>query len=245
MINLKIPLDSKMNQKYKILIVDDDPRLRYLLEHLLRDRGFLVESVANGEQLTHKIAHSYYDLLILDWLLPGEDGLSICQRLTSTENSPLIIMLTAKNSTNDCLLSLNSGADDYITKPFIPDELIARIDALLRRNLQKNISLPDKNSAFFNFGPFILDIHQRCLFKNSHKINLSPTEFSLLRVLAQNAGKAVSRDQLSFFLKGQDSHTDTRFIDIQVCRLRQLMEENPSSPTYLQTIRNIGYLLNE
>jgi two-component system phosphate regulon response regulator OmpR len=232
-----------MNKNYKILVVDDDPRLRYLIENLLRDRGFLVDGVADGKQLFDKIKYSHYDLIILDWILPGEDGLTICKRLNSEDNSPLVIMLTAKDSKSDCLSSFGSGADDYITKPFDPDELVARIIALLRRRLYQNPSLPDKNSLLFNFGPYSLDIAQRCLFKGSDKINLRPTEFSILRVLAQNAGTAVSREQLSFLIKGQDLHPDDRSIDIQICRIRRLLQESRSSPIYLQTIRNVGYIL--
>ena len=233
----------RMNQKYKILVVDDDPRLRYLIENLLRDRGFLVDGAADGVQLFDKIKHSHYDLIILDWILPGEDGLTICKRLNSEGNSPLVIMLTAKDGKSDCLSSFSSGADDYITKPFDPDELVARIIALLRRRLYQNPSLPDKNSLLFNFGPYSLDIAQRCLFKGSDKINLGPTEFSILRVLAQNAGKAVSREQLFFLIKGHNLCPDNRSIDIQICRLRRLLQESRSSPIYLQTIRNVGYIL--
>ena len=233
-----------MNIKPKILIVDDDTRLRYLLENLLKKYGFLVDSVADGDQMNAKIKHFYYDLIILDWVLPGEDGLTICKRLTSQDNCPLVIMLTAKNNKSDCLLSFNSGADDYISKPFNPDELIARIIAVLRRqSSHKAPSLANNYYLIINFGPYCLDITQRCIFNGSAKIKLSSTEFVLLNILAKNLGKVMSREQLFFLIKGYDSHPYDRFVDIHICRLRRLLEVSPSSPEYLQTVRNIGYIL--
>ena len=227
----------------KILIVDDDPRLRSLLKYFLIEKGFEVQCVADAEQMTHNLKLSFYDLIILDWMMPGEDGLSVCNRLHEQENSPLIIMLTANGSENDAIAGLLCGADDYLAKPFNTDVLLARIGAVLRRRPRLLACLPDNTVLLFHFGSYVLDFSQRCLYKKDSRINLTSNEFALLSVLAQHVGKPLSREQLSYLIKGKDSKVDCRSVDTQIYRLRRLLENDAAHPVYLQTVRGLGYVL--
>jgi len=232
-----------MSLQAKILIVDDDPRLRSLLKYFLISKGFEVDSVANAEQMTYKLTRSFYDLIILDWMMPGEDGLAVCKRLHAAGNNPLIIMLTANGSENNTIAGLLSGADDYLAKPYNANVLLARIQAVLRRKPRISTSIPDNTAAVFYFGPYALHFSQRCLYRDDKPINLSTTEFALLNVLAHHVGKPVSREQLSYHIKGEDSPVACRFIDMHIFRLRRLLENEPAQPVYLQTVRSMGYVL--
>ncbi len=232
-----------MTLKAKILIVDDDMGLRALLKNFLTEEGFLVDCAVDVEHMTKTIKRCYFDLIILDWKMPGEDGLSACERLKADNNTPPIIMLTANGSEHDCISCFRSGADDFLSKPFNPDVLLVRINAVLRRNQRIVAKKPDVNLSSLNIGPYKLDFQQRCLYKRNNRIELTSTEFALLNVLAINAGIPLSREQLSFFLKGQDISPEGRFIDVQICRLRRLLEKNPNKPDHLQTVRGIGYVL--
>jgi two-component system phosphate regulon response regulator OmpR len=233
----------KMMPQAKILIVDDDPRLRSLLKYFLNDKGFEVDCVADAEQMTHILKRAFYDLIVLDWMMPGEDGLSVCRRLHQEENSPLILMLTANGSENDSIAGLQGGADDFLAKPFNVDVLLAHIQAILRRRPRVPVGLPDNNGLVFAFGAYVLDFTQRCLYLEDKRIDLSDGEFSLLKALAQHSGKPLSREQLSYLIKGKDSKVDCRFIDTQVYRLRLLLEKDPAKPIYLQTVRGLGYVM--
>ncbi len=233
-----------MTLQAKILIVDDDYRLRSLLKCFLSDEGFLVDCVASAEQMTENIKRSYYDLIVLDWMLPGEDGLSVCSRLTvEEENSPPIIMLTANASESHCVACLKCGADDYLAKPFNPDVLVARIHAVLRRSPRVVESLTETKPSLFHFGPFVLDFTQHCLFHKDSKLDISSGEFALLKILAESVGKSVSREQLGFLIKGQNYKPEDRFVDVQIYRLRRLVETDPVNPVYLKTVRGVGYML--
>ena len=236
-------LSDQMTLSGKILIVDDDPRLRTLLRYFLIEKGFEVECVADAEQMTQNLKRSFYDLIILDWMMPGEDGLSVCSRLHAEENCPLIIMLTANGSENDSIAGLLSGADDYLAKPFNADVLLARIQAVLRRRPRVQASSPDHTVLLFSFGPYVLDFSQRCLYKNDDRLELSSNQFALLNVLAQHAGKPLSREQLSYLIKGKDNEVDCRSVDTQIYRLRRMLENDPTKPVYLQTVRGLGYVL--
>ena len=232
-----------MTLQTKILFVDDDKSLRLLLKTFLTNEGFLVDCAVDSEDMFYKIKRGFYDLIVLDWNMPGENGLAACIRLKTDTNSPPILMLTANSSEDNCISCLKNGSDDYLSKPFNPAVLVAKINALLRSRPRIIASLPDAYSSLFHFGPFILDFNQRCLFQKDNRIDLTSNEFALLNVLAQHAGNALSREQLSFMLKGEDCAPEDRFIDVQVCRLRRLLENNPNKPTYLQTVRGVGYVL--
>ena len=163
----------------KILIVDDDLLIQSLLKRYLSDKGFAVETASDGEQMTQKLALRHFDLIVLDWMLPGEDGLSICMRLNNDDKSPPIIMLTANDSEDSRISGLEVGADDYMVKPFNPRELVARIHAVLRR--RPNVlpaAIPEINRPPMKFGPYQINFLERCLYKENHKINLTEGEFA-------------------------------------------------------------------
>ena len=230
-----------MTLQAKILIVDDDLRFGSFLKQFLINNGFVADYVTDAEQMTLKLTRSFYDLIILDWMMPGEDGLSVCKRLQAEENSPLIIMLTANGSENDSIAGLLSGADDYLAKPFNAQILLARIQAVLRRRPRVSASVPDNEVAVF--GRYQLNFAQRALYLKGKKIDLTSNEFALLTVLAKNMGKPFSREQLSYQVKGEDTQVPSRFVDMHVFRLRQLLEKDPAHPVYLQTVRGLDYVL--
>jgi two-component system phosphate regulon response regulator OmpR len=226
----------------KILVVDDDRRLRALLERYLSEQGFSVRSEANSAQMTRRLLMQPFDLIVLDWMLPDEDGLSICRRLSADKNSPPIIMLTAKGGEDDRISGFECGADDYLPKPFNPRELAARINAVLRRCPRVAAAAPHDNPATVCFGTFILNFTERCLYREQQLIRLSSGEFDLLKVLTQHAGSPLSRERLAHLLHGRDHAHDNRSIDIQISRLRRLLEDDPRHPRYLKTVWGLGYL---
>ena len=228
----------------KTLIVDDDLRFGAYLKQFLVNNNFSVDYVGDAEQMNKKLALHFYDLIILDWMMPGEDGLSVCKRLHTQKNSPPIIMLTANGTEKDSIDGLINGADDYLAKPFRGQVLLARIQVVLRRRPRVLASVPDSDEAFY-FGPYQLNFAQRCCFLDDKRIDLTSNEFALLNILAKNKGTPVSRERLSFHIKGKENKLDCRFIDMHIFRLRQLLEKDPSHPVYLQTVRGLGYLLNQ
>jgi two-component system phosphate regulon response regulator OmpR len=227
----------------KILVVDDDRRLSLLLERYLREQGFIVQAVADGEQMDRRLARQPFDLVVLDWKMAGEDGLSICRRLSADPDSPYIIMLTANGDDMDRIAGLEAGADDYLSKPFNPRELAARIHAVLRRRSRSLAAAPDTTRKPLHFGPFVLDWAERRLYREYVPIDLTCGEFALLKVLAEHAGEPLSRERLAHLIDGRDHVPTTRAIDIQISRLRRLLEDDPAHPRYLQTIWGFGYVL--
>ena len=228
----------------KILIVDDDRHIQSLLKRYLCNQGFVAETADDGEQMTQKLGRSHFDLIVLDWMLPGEDGLSICMRLSNDDKNPPIIMLTANGTDESRISGLEVGADDYMAKPFNPRELVARIHAVLRRCPKAlAVAIPEINRPQMIFGPFQINFSERCLYKNNHKINLTNSEFVLLKVLADYAGTPLSRERLAYLIDGRLIDPLNRSIDIQISRLRRLLQSNPAEPCYLQTVRNLGYML--
>ncbi len=230
-------------QQAKILIVDDDRQIRTLLERYLSQQGFVVSAVGDGQEMTRKLERDPIDLIVLDWMLPGEQGLAICQRLSSDKNNPPIIMLTANGSADSRISGLEGGADDYLPKPFEPRELVARIHAVLRRRPRVAAAIPIANSSLLYFGPYRLDSAQRCLYREDAQIALTGNEFALLNVLAQHAGTPLSRDRIAYLINGRNHGYDDRSLDVQISRLRRLVEDNPARPRYLQTIRGLGYMM--
>ena len=230
-------------QQAKILIVDDDRQIRTLLERYLSQQGFVVSAVGDGQEMTRKLERDPIDLIVLDWMLPGEQGLAICQRLSSDKNNPPIIMLTANGSADSRISGLEGGADDYLPKPFEPRELVARIHAVLRRRPRVAAAIPIANSSSLYFGPYRLDSAQRCLYREDAQIALTGNEFALLNVLAQHAGTPLSRDRIAYLINGRNHGYDDRSLDVQISRLRRLVEDNPARPRYLQTIRGLGYMM--
>jgi two-component system phosphate regulon response regulator OmpR len=229
--------------KVKILVVDDDLRLRDLLRRYLGEQGFQV-SVAEDAQAMNKLwIRERYDLLVLDLMLPGEDGLSICRRLRGGNDTTPIIMLTAKGEEIDRIVGLEMGADDYLPKPFNPRELVARIHAVLRRRQPENApGAPSEQGQTFQFGDFILDLATRNLKKNGEHINLTTGEFSVLKVFARHARQALSREKLMELARGREYEVFDRSLDVQISRLRKLIEADPTNPQYIQTVWGLGYV---
>lgn len=226
----------------KILVVDDDMRLRALLERYLVEQGFIVRSVANFEQMTRLMERENFHLLVLDLMLPGEDGLSICRKLRQQENEIPIIMLTAKGDEVDRIIGLEMGADDYLPKPFNPRELLARIRAVLRRKAKDVPGAPTQEETLVRFGPFSFNLATREMKKDDQLMPLTSGEFAVLKVLVSHAREPLSRDKLMNMARGRDYSAMERSIDVQVSRLRRMIEDDPANPRYIQTVWGLGYV---
>ncbi len=227
----------------KILVVDDDLRLRELLNRYLTDNQFEVSLAADSLTMNRLLQKSAYDLIVLDLMMPGEDGLSVVRRLRGARDQTPIIMLTAKGEDVDRIVGLEVGADDYLAKPFNPRELLARIHAILRR--QPSQALPGSPSAQpeqVSFGPFELNLATRALRKNGEPVTLTSGEFGVLKVLVQHMRMPLSRDKLMQLARGREFGAFDRSLDVQISRLRKLIEEDPAQPRYLQTVWGVGYV---
>ena len=229
--------------KTRILVVDDDARLRDLLNKYLVEQGFAVRSVANSTDMNRYLARERYDLLILDLMLPGEDGLAICRRLRGANDDIPIIMLTAKGDEVDRIVGLEVGADDYLPKPFNPRELVARIQAVLRRRPAAGPpGAPTSETEIVEFGEFKLNLGTRALVKSGQDITLTSGEFALLKVLVQHPRAPLSRDKLMEMARGREFGAFDRSIDVQVSRVRKLIEPDPAKPVFIQTVWGFGYV---
>jgi two-component system phosphate regulon response regulator OmpR len=227
----------------KILVVDDDLRLRQLLDRYLREQGFLVKAVDGAEAMDKALARELYDLVVLDLMMPGEEGLSICRRLRGEKNDVAIIMLTAKGDDVDRIVGLELGADDYLAKPFNPRELVARIHAVLRRRVAPPPpGTPAEADAKVSLGETLIDLGTRELTRDGVTTTLTTGEFALLKVLVEHPRKPLSRDKLMELARGREYDVFDRSIDVQVSRLRKLVEEDPSKPRYIQTVWGFGYV---
>jgi two-component system phosphate regulon response regulator OmpR len=226
----------------KILIVDDDLRLRSLLERFFKEKDFIVKVAANSEQMDRFLERENYHLMVLDLMLPGEDGLSICKRLRGEDNNIPIIMLTAKGSDSDRILGLDLGADDYLAKPFNPDELLARVKAVLRRHTGDLPGAPSSEEKEITFGEFKLNLATREMMHNGQPHILTSGEFAVLKALVTNARQPLSRDKLMNLARGRDYSAVERSIDVQISRLRRMIEEDPAKPRYIQTVWGVGYV---
>ncbi len=226
----------------RILMVDDDVRMRELLQRYLSEQGFTIKTVNDGREMDSVLAHDHIDLLVLDLMLPGEDGLAICRRLRGAGSPIPIIMLTARGDEIDRIVGLEMGADDYLPKPFNPRELLARINAILRRRESALPGAPSIDAAQFAFGSFVFDASTRSLTKNGEPVTLTSGEFALLKVFVDHPRQPLSRDRLMQLARGRELDVFDRSIDVQVSRLRRLVEENPAQPRYLQTMWGFGYV---
>ena len=226
----------------KILVVDDDMRLRALLERYLMEQGYQVRSAANSEQMDRLLERENFHLLVLDLMLPGEDGLSICRRLRQNGNPIPIVMLTAKGDEVDRIIGLELGADDYLPKPFNPRELLARIKAVMRRQVQDVPGAPTQQEEEITFGEFTLNLATREMYHGEEAISLTSGEFAVLKVLVSHPREPLSRDKLMNLARGRDYSALERSIDVQVSRLRRLIEKDPANPRYIQTVWGLGYV---
>ena len=230
-------------EKDKILVVDDDRRLRDLLTRYLGEQGFAVKAVDGAEGMDRALAREFYDLMVLDLMMPGEDSLSVCRRLRGSANRIPIVMLTAKGDDVDRIVGLEMGADDYLPKPFNPRELVARIHAVLRRRPPAAPpGAPALDDETVSFGRVTLNLATRSLKRDDTEVPLTTGEFALLRALVQHPRQPLSRDKLMELARGREYEVFDRSIDVQVSRLRKLVEDDHSQPRYIQTVWGFGYV---
>ena len=220
-----------------ILIVDDDSRLLSLLDRYLHQNKFRVTCASDGSEARQQLGFFEFDLLIVDVMMPGETGIELINDLRKTLDVP-ILLLTAMNEPDDRILGLESGADDYLSKPFEPRELVLRIQKILHRLQQPSINKSDKHRI--QFGPFQYDLKQDILYKGDKITGLTESETRILRVFSNSPGVILSREKL---IEVDEELGNTRTVDVQITRLRRKIEENPKFPRYLKTIRGQGYIL--
>ena len=225
----------------KLLVVDDDKALRDLLCRYLAEHGYTVSAVADGVAMEKVLAEQSIDLVILDLMLPGEDGLSLAKRLRSRSNLPIII-LSAQGDEIDRIVGLEVGADDYLPKPFNPRELLARIRAVLRRIHSTNPAEPA--NKVYRFGVYRLDLASRSLSTHGETVALTSSEFTLLEIFVTHPNRVLSRDTLLSLLKGYEHQPYDRSIDVRVTRLRRKLEVDPANPVFIRTVWGEGYLFS-
>ena len=230
------------DQQKKILVVDDDVRLRELLQRYLSEQGFAVKVASDAKEMDVVLNNETIDLLVLDLMLPGEDGLSICRRIRNTTASLPVVMLTARGEEVDRIVGLEMGADDYLPKPFNPRELLARINAVLRRYERAQPSAPAPSNDSMNIGGFLFNTSTRTLTHDSVSVPITSGEFALLKVFVDHPRQPLSRDKLMQLARGRELDVFDRSIDVQVSRLRKLIEPDPTHPRYLQTMWGFGYV---
>jgi two-component system phosphate regulon response regulator OmpR len=233
---------NDVKTRCRVLLVDDDARLRDLLIRYLQEQGFAIKAVTDAIQMNRALLREHFDLMVLDLMLPGEDGLSICRRLRAEDNKLPIIMLTAKGDDIDRIVGLEMGADDYLGKPFNPRELVARIQAVMRRQPASLPGAPAADGEIVTFGHVQVDLGTRQLQRDGKDIALTTGEFSLLKVLLQHPREPLSRDKLMELARGREYGAYDRAIDVQVSRLRKLVEDDPATPRYIQTVWGFGYV---
>lgn len=231
-----------MNASHDLLLVDDDPELRELIRRYLEKHGHRVAVLPDAGQLERRLARQRPDLLILDLMLPGESGLAVCNRLRQMGEDLPILMLTARSDEVDRIIGLESGADDYLGKPCNPRELLARIDAILRRRGNRlPAGAPDPNGGVVRFGDCLLDLATRRLSRGGEAVPLTSGEFGLLAVLVRHANRPLSRERLVELSRGRVAGAFERSMDVQISRLRRLIEPDPARPVLIRTVWGIGY----
>jgi len=227
-----------------ILVVDDDREIRTLLREYLQQQGYRVTAVADGKGLRAAVDNSHPDLIILDLMLPGEDGLTLCRDLRARSAVP-IIMLTARGEETDRIVGLELGADDYIAKPFSPRELLARIKSVLRRTRALPENLKHEESGVFRFAGWTLDAATRNLTSPAGVVvALSGTDFRLLKIFVDHPNRVLTRDQLIDLMLAREAGPYDRAIDVQVSRLRQRLGEDAKEPVIIKTVRGQGYVFS-
>jgi two-component system phosphate regulon response regulator OmpR len=227
----------------RLLVVDDDPKLRELLHRYLVAQQFEVALAADATSMNRLLQRERWDLIILDLMLPGEDGLSIVRRLRGANDRTPIIILTAKGDDVDRIVGLEMGADDYLAKPFNPRELLARINAVLRRQPAPDApGAPAADIGELRFGPFVFDAALRTLSRDGVPVPLTSGEFSVLKVFARHPRQPLSREKLMVLARGREYEAFDRSLDVQVSRLRKLLETDPANPRYIQTVWGVGYV---
>ena len=224
-----------------LLIVDDDERIRSLLQQFLVQSDYLVSTAEDAEQARTLLSAIVFDLIILDVMMPGQDGISFTAELRTLQNNTPILLLTARGETEDRIKGLEAGADDYLPKPFEPKELLLRINAILRRmpDLKEDQMMPKTLSL----GHLKYDVARNELWEGENQIRLTTTESQLMKIFTSALGEPISRVDLVTSLGRDVSSAQDRAIDVQITRLRRKIEVNPGQPRYLQTVRGAGYML--
>lgn len=223
-----------------LLIVDDDERIRGLLQKFLIRHGFLVSVARDAAHAERILSGLDFDMIVLDVMMPGEDGVSFCQRLRETRETP-ILLLTAKNDASDRIAGLEAGADDYLAKPFEPKELLLRINSVLRR--VPPAEMREQGPKMLMLGPLRYDVAKGTMWHGEETVRLTATESQIMRVFAACPGEPVSRTTLVEELSRDGDPSQERAVDVQITRLRRKIESDPKQPRYLQTVRGAGYML--
>ncbi|MBS4050421.1 MAG: response regulator [Methylomonas sp.] len=229
---------NKPEDKQRILIVDDDSALRELVTDYLGMSGFLLHTAGDGQAMRAVLNEHSVDLVVMDLMLPGEDGLTLLRWLRE-QHGPPVIIVSARGDEVDRVVGLEMGADDYLAKPFGPRELLARIRAVMRRSGEPE---PAADEHILVFGPFRLHLNSHVMSRDGAEVPLTFGEFNLLRVFLEHANQVLSRDHLISLLKGYERSPYDRSIDVRVTRLRRKIEPKPDSPVYLRTVWGEGYL---
>ena len=222
----------------KVLVLEDEASIRGFIVINLRRAGYEVVEAESGEEALEKLQqHADVRVALLDIMLPGIDGFEVCRRIRASNSRIGIIMLTARSQEMDKVTGLMTGADDYVTKPFSPAELTARVDALMRRSGGGN----EENSGEIRQDAFLLNTRNRTLEKNGERIKLTQVEYSIMRMFMENPGKALSREEILDLVWGRDYFGDLKIVDVNMRRLRLKIEDNPTNPTYITTVWGYGY----
>jgi two-component system phosphate regulon response regulator OmpR len=229
------------DKKGRILVVDDDAELRGLLQRYLSGNAYDVTIASDCAAMDRLMLREPFDLIVIDLMMPGEDGLSACRRLRAAGEETPIIILTAKGDSIDRIIGIEMGADDYLAKPFEPRELLARIGAILKRARRAG-PLADQGAPI-TFGPFALQVDAMTLTRDGAPVPLSSREFALLAVLAAHRGRPVSRARIVDHAFGRDAEVTDRAVDVQITRLRKAMGEDPANPAWIKTVWGVGYML--
>ena len=231
------PLERNMDYMKKILVLEDEPSIRSFVVINLRRSGYEPIEAATGEEALEKLKQNPDTLVaLLDVMLPDIDGFEVCRRIRATGSKMGILMLSAKSQEMDKITGLMTGADDYVTKPFSPAELLARVDALYRR-----IGGSENTEDVLSSGPFVLHLRSRTLDKNSDHIRLTQTEFAIMKLFMENPGRALSREDILHAVWGADYNGEVKIVDVNIRRLRIKIEDDATEPEYITTVWGYGY----
>lgn len=222
----------------KILILEDEENIRSFVVINLQRAGYITIEASTGQEALDKLReHPDVDVAVLDIMLPDIDGFEVCRRIRATSKRIGIIMLTARTQEMDKVTGLMNGADDYVTKPFSPAELTARLDALVRRIRGDNMAV----SELLTQGPFVMNTRNRTLEKNGNRIRLTQVEYAIVKLFMQNPGRALSREEILSVVWGREYEGDLKIVDVNIRRLRIKLEDNPNLPVYVTTVWGYGY----
>jgi two-component system, OmpR family, phosphate regulon response regulator OmpR len=225
-----------------ILVIDDDQRLRDLLQQFLTQHEFRVTVFADARDLQKRMERDPPHLIVLDWMMPHESGLSVCENLRAAGDRTPIIMLTAKGEEEERIEGLDAGADDYLAKPFNPRELVSRINAVMRRVAESAPGAPLPSDATIRFGECEVDLATRTLLRDGQAQDITTSEFAMLKVFVTHPREPLSRERLSMLARGKEHDVFDRAVDVQVSRLRKLVEIDQAKPRYIQTVWGRGYV---